>query len=167
MRKTVVMIGVLMFAFMGSQALAGPYADKLEIISSTSPMSKMVIEAAKVPDSSSVGIPAYPGARVFQTRGPSEMEVNGKKHKTLAYIKLLSTDPVEKVVAWYKDRLKGYTYEDAFGTSIFWKGQGKFNGLDIRQRSTIQNVGISKALSAMGYDDDMKGAKTVIEVVYE
>ncbi len=166
MRK--MFIALLMIGgYASGSALAEPYADKLEIISSTSPMSKMVIEAAKVPDSSSVGIPAYPGARVFQTKGTGEMEVNGKNYKTLAYIKLLSTDPVEKVAAWYKDQLQGYTQESAFGMSIFWKGKGKFNVLDIRQRSTIQNVGVSEALSAMGYDDDMKGAKSVIEVVYE
>ena len=148
--------------------LAENYADKIKVTSNTSPMSKMVIEGANVPDRDSVGIPPYPGAKIFQTRDAGEMSVNDETFKTIAYVKLLSTDPVDQVVAWYKEQLKTYTFEDVFGVSwVFWKGKGKFNGLDIRQTTTIQNVMISETIAAMEYDKDMKGAKSVIEVTYE
>mgnify|MGYP005843325123 CR=1 FL=1 len=165
--KKLITLAAAIFLSVSGVAAAAPYADKIEVTSITSPISKMIIKAAKVPDRSSVGIPCYPGAKIFQTRDKGEVEINGQRHKTLAYIKLLSTDPVDKIVAWYKEQLKEYTYEDAFGMSVFWKGKGKFNGLDMRQRMTIQNVGISPAIDAMGYDKDMKGARSVIETTYE
>ena len=168
MNKLTVAMTMLLGFIMCSLVIAAPYADKIEITSSTDPMSKMMINGAKVPDRASVGIPAYPGAKVFQTRVAGEMTMNDEVYQTLAYIKLLSTDPVEKVVAWYKEQLKTYTYEDVFGISwVFWKGEGEFNGLDMRQRTTIENVGVSETIAAMEYDKDMKGAKSVIEVTYE
>jgi len=166
MRKHIT-IAVAIFLFLSGVATAEPYADKIEITSKTSPMNQMVIKASKVPDRSAVGIPCYPGAKILQTKDVSEVEMNGQKYKTLAYIKLLSTDPVDKIAAWYKEQLKGYTYEDLFGMPVFWKGKGKFNGLDMRQRMTIQNVGLSEPIPEMGYDKDMKGVQSVIEITYE
>lgn len=168
MKKLIAIALALTFAGLSNLVMADPYADKIEITSGTNPMSQMVIEVAKVPDRALVGIPAYPDAKVFQTRDAGEMEMNDEKVKTLAYIKLLSTDPVEKIVAWYKEQLNAYTYEDVYGVSwVFWKGKGKFNGLDVRQTTTIQNVMISNTIEAMEYDKDMKGAKSIIEVTYE
>ena len=152
---------------------AEPYASKVDVPKNVDPnspqyMSVRIINAAKVPDKSAVEIPSYPGAKVFQSKIADEMRANNKTYKTFPYIKLLSIDPPDKIVAWYKTQLKGYTYQDVFGVAwVFWKGEGKFNGMDIRQRMTIQNVGVSKAIAAMGYDNVMKGAKSVIEVTYE
>jgi len=168
MNKLTVVLVMLLSFIISSHVIAEPYADKIKITSSTSPLSQMIINSAKVPDSSSVEISAYPGAKIFQTKDAGEMTANDESYKTLAYIKLLSTDPVEKVVAWYKEQLKTYTYEDVFGVSwVFWKGEGEFNGLDIRLRTTIQNVGVSEAIAEMEYGKDMKGAKSIIEVTYE
>jgi len=167
--RSLAVISITMACFtIGSMALAGSYAPKVKITSSTSPMGQMVIKASKVPDKSSVGIPPYPGAKILQTMDKSEMVVNDEKIKTLPYIKLLSTDPVEKVIDWYKDHLKGYTYEDVFGVSwIFWKGHKKFNGLDMRFFTTIENVRVSEAIAAMIYGENMKGSKSIIEIYYE
>ncbi len=168
MRKPTVVIAMLLSFCVSSFVIAEPYADKVQVTSSTSPMSQMMIKGANIPDRALVEIPAYPGARIFQTREAGEMTMNDEVYKTLAYIKLLSTDPVEKIVAWYKEQLGTYTYEDVFGVSwVFWKGEGEFNGLDMRQRTTIQNVGVSETIAAMEYDKDMKGVKSVIEVTYE
>ena len=143
-----------------------PYAPKVEIPNNADPnsLAAMVVNAAKIPDKSEVEIPTYPGARVVQTKNTDGSGTSGE----LPYIKLLSTDPPDKIVAWYRSQLKGYTYEDVFSVAwVLWKGEGKFNGMDIRQRMAIQNVGISEAMAAMGYDEFMKGAKSVIEVTYE
>ena len=147
--------------------LAEPYADKIKVTSNTSPMSKMVIEGANVPDRDSVGIPPYPGAKILQTRDVGEMSANGETFKTIAYVKLLSTDPVDKVVAWYKEQLPSYGYKDVYGIAwIFWKGEGEYNSMDVRQAMTIENVQITDA-TVMDYENDMKGAKSAIEVTYE
>ncbi len=173
MNKDLCTLIMMAMMFLSPVAFAGDaYAPKVEVpknVSQNSPqfMSVMMINAAKVPDKSAVEIPAYPKARIYQTRDAGEAIMNDKKVKTLSYIKMLSTDSPDKIVAWYKKQLKGYTFEDVFGMSwVFWKGKGKFNGLDVRQLMTIQNVGISEAIAAMGYDKDMKGAKSVIEINY-
>lgn len=166
----IVGITTMLWLAVGHAEPYAPKADAPKNVGQNSPqyMSVMIINAAQVPDKSVVEIPSYPGAKVFQTKNASEMNANNKMYKTLPYIKLLSTDPPDKIVAWYKNQLKGYTYEDVFGVAwVFWKGEGTFNGMDIRQRMTIQNVGISEAIAAMGYDDVMKGTQSVIEVTYE
>ena len=155
------------FGLLSADLLAEPYADKIKITSNTSEMSKMVIEGANVPDRASVGIPAYPGAKILQTRDVGEMEANDESFKTIAYMKLLSKDPVEKVVAWYKEQLPSYGHKDFYGVSwAFWKGEANFNAMDMTQTMTRENVMISDA-TVIGYDSDMKGAKSVIEVSYE
>ena len=75
MKKLIATSLALTFAGLSNLAMADPYADKIEITSGTNPMSQMVIETAKVPDRALVGIPAYPGAKVFQTRDAGEMEI--------------------------------------------------------------------------------------------
>jgi len=169
MKIKIFLLLLLIFTVTFSPALfAGPYADKPEITSRTSDMGKFLIPQAKVPDISEVGIPPYPNAKVYQTKGASEMVANDEKIIKLPYIKLLSTDPAETVVAWYKDHLEGYTYEDVFGVSwVFWKGDKQYNGLDIRLLSTIENVAISAAIKEMDYDADMQGTQSVIDIYYE
>jgi hypothetical protein len=150
--------------------MAEPYAPKVDVPNDAAKnsLSVMVINAAIVPEKSAVGIPAYPGARVCQTKTAGEMRANDKKYQTFPYIKLLSTDPPDKIVAWYKDQLEEYTYEDVFGVAwVFWRGEGTFNGMDIRQRMTVENVGISQAIAAMGFDEVMQGTKSIIEIAYE
>lgn len=172
MMKRIISLVSVAVLIIWTPAIAGePYAPKVDVPKNVGPesqMSAMIINAAQVPDKSAVEIPPYPGARVFQTRQAGEMTANDKKIKTLPYIKLLSTDPQDKIVAWYKKQLKGYTAEDVFGTGwMLWKQKGKFNALDIRDTMTHQNVYISKAIAAFGYDKDMKGTKSVIEITYE
>ena len=95
------------------------------------------------------------------------MEVNDENIKTIAYVKLLSTDPVDKVVAWYKEQLASYGHKNAYGVAwVFWKGAGEYNSMDMTQSMTIENVQITDA-TVIGYEDDLKGAKSVIEVSYE
>jgi hypothetical protein len=95
------------------------------------------------------------------------MEVNDESFKTIAYMKLLSTDPVDKVVAWYKKQLPSYGHKDFYGVSwAFWKGEASFNSMDMTDVMTRENVIIGDA-TVIGYDDELKGAKSVIEVSYE
>jgi hypothetical protein len=173
MKKLYAMVMITSAFWLPASHAGEPYAPKVDVpenVSQSSPeyLSVMIINAAQVPDKTVVDIPTYPGARVFQTRNASEMQANDKTYQTLPYIKLLSSDSPETIVGWYKDQLSEYTYEDVFSVAwVFWKGAGEFNGMDIRQRATVQNVGISEAIGAMGYDKIMEGAKSVIEVTYE
>jgi hypothetical protein len=171
MKKSIFLSAICTVAFWSPVIHAAePYAPKVDVPENAdkNSLSVMVINAATVPDKSAVGIPSYPGARVFQTKGASEMQANDKTLKTFPYIKLLSTDPPDKIVAWYRNQLEGYTYEDVFGVAwVFWKGEEKFNGMDIRQRMTVENVGISEAIAAMGFDEVMQGTQSIIEIAYD
>jgi hypothetical protein len=165
--NTLVSLIPFIFSLLSADVLAEPYADKLKITSNTPEMSKMTIEAANVPNRAAVGIPPYPGAKIFQTRDAGEMEVNDESFKTIAYMKLLSTDPVDKVVAWYKEQLPSYGHKDFYGVSwAFWKGEASFNSMDMTHTMTRENVLIGDA-TVIGYDGELKGAKSVIEVSYE
>lgn len=169
--KGLILSMMMLSAFFFSTPLnAEPYAKKIQATSSTSQMSRIMFDAITIPDSSDVEIPAYPGALIFMTKAPYQVEVNGEMVMALSYIKLLSTDPLDKVLEWYKQQLTDYNLEEAFGMGwVLWKGgeQDKFNTMDMTDRMTIQNVSLGKAIKAFGYDEDMKGASTVIEIYYK
>ena len=99
-------------------AIAGePYAPKVKAPTGIEPFSVedftvMGINAAVVPEKSAVKVPPYPGVRVLQTTSGFKMTIKEKKVTCLPTIKLLSTDPVDKVVVFYKEKLKGYRYKN-------------------------------------------------------
>lgn len=166
MKELSAMTTLLMSILVSGFALAGPYAEKVAITADTTLMGQMVIKGSKVPDASVVGIPAYPGALVFQTRELGDMESNGQPY--LPYIKLLSADPVEKVVEWYKTNLPAYFYQevDFYGTYShrFWKVKGDYGVMDIDAMGTNENVIISDGKQ---HNDDYPSAVSMIEVTYE
>ncbi len=148
-----------------------PYAPKVQVPKNVKPdspeyMGVYMVRSAKVPDKAKIEVPPYPGAYVIQTRGKRKMEVNGKEYTCLHYIKLITMDEVNKVAAYYKDKLKGYKFKSEFGGSIqvYWKGKEKFNPIDIRDTCTSPNVAIGQANGM--WDELMKGAKTTIEITY-
>ncbi|RMI03517.1 MAG: hypothetical protein D6681_09765, partial [Calditrichaeota bacterium] len=145
---------------------AEPYAPKVKITQDTSPMGRMFINMANVPDKSVVGIPPYPGAVVLQTRGAGEMKVNGKPY--LPYIKLLTADSIDKVVSWYKAKLPSWQYQkvDFMGAVFhrFWKVKGNYEPMDMDAMGTIPNVVISDGKQ---HADDYPAVKTMIEITYQ
>ncbi len=171
-RILIAMMATLMISYGLTLAFAGePYAPKVAVPKNVKPnsleyMSVYMVQSAKVPEKAKVEVPPYPGAYVIQTKGKSKMEVNGKELTCLHYIKLITMDEVKKVVAFYKDKLKGYRFLSEFGGSIqvYWKGKEKFNPIDMRDTCTTPNVFIGKAKGM--WDELMKGAKTTIEITY-
>lgn len=165
--KKILMILTVICLCVSGLAIAGPYAEKVKITSNTTPMGQMVIMDSKVPDQTTVGLPPYPGAVIFQTRGAGTMNVNGKDSKSLPYIKLLTSDDMDKVVAWYKDKLSSYYHQKqsfaGMSTHVFWKEKGDYNMFDINARMVNENVGISDGAI---HKDDYPKAKTMIEITY-
>lgn len=163
--KTIIIALSLSSMCVISLAFAEPYANKVEITSATSPLGQMVINAAIVPDQSAVDIPAYPGAVIFQTYGAGAMDANGTA--SLPYIKMLTPDQIDKVVAWYESQLPTYYHqkEEFFGTviNVFWKEKGNYNALDMEARMSHQNIGISDGSM---HKDDYPQSTTMIEISY-
>jgi len=166
MNKPVLLMMPLVIAAFAANSVAGPYAEKVKITSSTTPMGEMVIKGTKVPDASKVGIPAYPGAVIFQTREFGQMKSNGKPY--LPYIKLLSSDPIDKVVEWYKKKLPAYFFEKKsfFGmdSNRFWKVKGDYGFMDIDAMGMNENVIISDGKQ---HADDYPPVVSMIEITYE
>jgi hypothetical protein len=48
----------------------------------------------------------------------------------------------------------------------FWKGEESFNSMDMTHTMTRENVLIGDA-TVIGYDSELKGAKSVIDISYE
>ncbi len=166
MNKLIAMIGVLMFSVVGSQALADPFAEKVKITSGTTPLGQMAIDNAKVPDASQVGIPAYPGALIFQTREFGQMKSNGKPY--LPYVKLLSADPVDEVVEWYKKKLPDYFFEKKGFLGMysyrFWKVKGDYGMMDMDAMGMNENIVVTEGKQ---HADDYPDAVSMIEITYE
>lgn len=129
-----------------------PYAPKVEPPSGIKPgtpdyLGVMSLNAAEVPDKSSVGVPPYPGARIVMTKGKSKMTANDVEYTCLQYLKMYALDDAKKVASFYKEKLTDYQFKSDFGGMIraFWKGPEDINTLDITQRCTTPNVRITEA----------------------
>lgn len=166
MKSRTLSYAMMMLALMGGSVMAGPLAEKVKITSSTSPMGQMMIQAAKVPDASTVGIPAYPGALIFQTREFGQMKANGEPY--LPYVKLLSADPVDKVVEWYKKKLPNYFFDKKGFMGMysyrFWKVKGDYGMLDMNAMGMNENVIVTDGTQ---HADDYPNAVSMIEITYE
>lgn len=128
-------------------------------------MTVKMMEASKVPDRATVPVPPYPGAKVSVALEANTMELNGKKIQCLPSMTLLSADPVEKVMAYYKQELKGFKYKkEFFGMShLFWTGRDDLNSVDIENSCATTHVGIQSQTP----DVFMPEAKTSIAIIYK
>lgn len=163
--KTIIISLALLCLGTSGLVVAEPYADKVKITASTSEVGAMFIQGSKVPDRSAVNIPPYPGALILQTSEAGQMKMNDKDN--LPYIKMLTADEIDKVVAWYKEKLPSYYYQKqgfaGMFIHIFWKQKGDYQMFDVEARMLNENVGISDGAI---HKDDYPQAKTMIEITY-
>jgi hypothetical protein len=166
MKNKIATAAMLIFAVMGTSVVAGQFDEKVKITSNTTPLGQMVIKAAKVPDASVIGVPAYPGALIFQTREFGQMKSNGRPY--LPYVKLLSADPVDKVIEWYKKELPDYFFEKKGFLGMysyrFWKVKGDYGMLDMDAMGMNENIIVTDGKQ---HADDYPDAVSMIEITYE
>jgi len=93
-----------------------------------------------IPTRGEVGIPAFPNAYIIQVQQASTMQVDDKTIKTLPVITLATVDQPEKVVNFYREKLKGWNYSNDFMTRAFWEQDSSFDPLDPRKTATVPNV---------------------------
>ena len=155
-------------------AAGDPFAEKV-LIPDTAPtdelanaefrLGAMLVQAAMVPGRNAVGVPAYPGARVVQTTGPGTGSMNGEPFEALPMVILLSEDAPEKIVAFYREVLPDWQYENMFLTDWFWSGGGEFHPLEISGMETPA-IGIIELGEVMKYQI-WPEAKTRIDFRYQ
>ena len=124
-----------------------------------------MIDKWVVPTKGEVGIPAFPNAYIIQVRKASTMKVGNKTIKTLPVITLATVDQPEKVVNFYREKLKGWDYGNDLMTRAFWEKDGHFDPLDPRKTSTVPNV-IIYDISGDMPEVSMPKARSRIKVTY-
>jgi hypothetical protein len=112
------------------------------------------LENVTIPEKESVGFPAYPDARIFQTSKPGELG------SPLNMVRTFSEAQVDEVVDFYKQNMPDdWENKDFFGINFFWSGDE-----NQAMMAQIPSIQISNA-------DDFKSiwpnANTIITIYYE
>lgn len=79
---------------------------------------------AQVPSRSEVEAPPYPGALIIRSVPPRTFfGADGERYETLPVLVLISDDDVEKVVAYYTERLDSWSRAVIHSSTYFWLGE--------------------------------------------
>ena len=85
----------------------------------------------EIPSRERVGLPVYPGVFFASSvKGSDSGSV-----KMLPAVNLVATDPPEKIVAWYREHLDGWSYDERF--ELFFEGEGKVDIESLMSKPTI------------------------------
>ena len=123
-------------------------------------------KAEDVPDRGAIASPPYPGAVIVAINEPFMRDSQGKK-MGLSTIELLSSDPYEKIVSFYKEKLKGWN-EKKFQFSHYFAQSGEVE--NAARNMKVPPVGVTslKGILTHGkYTDLEPGATTIIEVFFK
>ncbi|RMG17837.1 MAG: hypothetical protein D6729_07970, partial [Deltaproteobacteria bacterium] len=92
-------------------------------------------------------------------------KTGSERREVLPFVTLASTDPVEKVRAFYKKALKGWKYSSEYGGMyhLFWKGKEEDKAIGA---ATVPTVVISEAKPSAPHLRHVKGVKTEIQIYY-
>jgi len=111
-------------------------------------------EAAKIPSKEAVGLPIYPGSYYTATFGGEGM---------LPSVIMASSDPIEKVKAWYGEQ-EGLTWNEMFG--LFHTGEEY--KMMVTESVFLQDISEDPTASTGGLGGfDMSGMQTQITISYE
>lgn len=121
MRKLVVLLlaGILVAVAVGAMGCGGTKTQKITLdeedtkvteengdISVESDEGKTTVSTT-VPSEEEIGIPIYPGAKMYEDSAGSVTTTGDQGKTTYSAAVLYTDDPVSQVVAWYKDKLSG------------------------------------------------------------
>ena len=93
-----------------------------------------------VPAATEVNVPVYPGAQIMSAMGSMEMMSNGVRQISLPSMSLLSADGTAEIVAFYQEKLRGWQYQEFYGSHSFWNGGEDSNPLDITGQFSLVTV---------------------------
>ena len=165
LRGFVAVLAVVLL-FVAGRCWAEPFAPKVSLKEHLKPgtlayLAARQLKSVKVPDRKDVGLPPYPGARVRMVFKQGQMRI-GDSIECLPMIRLLSTDMPDRVVEFYKKRLKGYRYVRYWTSHLFYRGLKK-DYIEVISDCTTQHIFIDRLNTR---DPLMPEAKTVIEIYY-
>lgn len=110
-----------------------------------------ILESAEIPDAKSVGVSAYPDAKIFQTT----IAQSGM----LPTVRLLSTDEVSAVKDYYKNELSDWELQDLYDVFTFFRGD--------KMKAMMMQIPVVQIQNADFFKKTMPSAKTVITIGYK
>jgi len=122
------------------------------------------VKAEDVPDKEAIVAPAYPGAVIVAINKP---HIDGQVKMGLSTILLLSSDPYETIVSYYKEKLPGWN-EKSFQFSHYFAQSGEVE--NSARNMNVPHVGVKSLEGIHGtekYTDMEPHAKTIIEVFFQ
>ena len=125
------------------------------------------VKADDVPDKKAIAIPAYPGAVIVAINEPFIRDSQGQL-MGLSTLELLSSDPYEKVVSYYKEKLPEWNQKE-FQSSHYFAQSGEVeNGA---RNMKVPHVGFMNLeggiLGKEKYTGMVPNAKTLIQVFFK
>lgn len=172
MKRRIAVFMVFIFLIGLSTALAGePYAPKVSLPDKNHEdyaYWEFKIGPLKAPGRDEVPIPPYPGARVMWVSPTGTRTARGET-RVNPRITLITPDGRDKVVAFYKERLKGWKYKEEPGHDLFWDDGEYFSPMmaDAHKRSSVVLFDIGGPLALLQELVVMPDAKTKIDVTYK
>lgn len=123
------------------------------------------VKEEDIPDKGALAVPAYPGAIIVALNKSFRRDSQGKL-MGLSTIELLSTDPYEKIVTYYKKRLPGWN-EKSYQLSHYFAQSGDVESNSIAMK--VPHVGVKSLEGILNhgkYTDMESQAKTIILVFF-
>jgi len=119
-----------------------------------------------IPEKGAMVIPAYPGAVIVALNKPFMRDREGKK-LGLSTMELLSADPYEKIVSYYKDKLPGWN-EKFYEYSHYFAQSGEVESNSRAMK--VPHVGVKSLEGILNhgkYTDMVSTAKTIVLVFFQ
>lgn len=124
------------------------------------------VKAEDIPGRGSMEIPPYPGAVIVALNKPFMRDSQGKV-MGLATMELLSTDPYEKIVSFYKEKLPGWS-EKSYEYSHYFAESGEAESNP--RVMEVPHVGVKSLdgiLNHGKYTDMEPQAQTIVLVFFQ
>lgn len=108
-----------------------------------------------LPDEATVGIPSYPGAYLLSHATSNDL---------LPGLVIVSTDPIDQVHSFYKEKLSGWVYDKRVG--LFWPGPGAYKLTE--HTGKVSSVSLMEWISDSYWSEHLpENVKTQISIIYE
>lgn len=170
--KRVAVTALIALSFVGA-VQAAQFSSWLTDYDRSHPMASMIAHSrysSPLPDTSVVGVPPVPGARVVMHMGvnsPMYKQMTSGGQKMLPAMTMVSGKSEAEIIAYYKKHAKGYQFVDSIGGKMFIRSKKKLNSQSadfIRLMMTTPHITVS-AIPSQG-PRLVRWGKSMIQISY-
>jgi hypothetical protein len=124
----------------------------------------LLISSWNIPTADEVGFPAYPNAFITRVERGSHSTTEKKEDYSFPLVELHTTDDIDKVLSYYKEKLPGFSFTEHYGGLVytFHFGTEEFNPMsEPKIAKKIEHIQIGKSKHKL-----MPNAKTSIYFIF-